>query len=81
MTKLPGADSLRSVQLFHELYGSTINDFAKINKMVESHLNTKEIAPEELKAKRLTNNPPPPHPNYSLKKECNVDIENSKVLR
>ena len=79
MTKLPGADSLRSVQLFHELYGSTINDFAKINKMAESHLNTKEIAPEELKAKRLTNNPPPP--NYSLKKECNVDIENSKVLR
>ena len=80
MTQLPGADSLRSVQLFHELYGSTINDFAKINKMTESHLNTKEIAPEELKAKGLTNNNPPP-PNFSLKKECNVDIENSKVLR
>ena len=25
------------------------------SKIAESHLNTKEIAPEELKAKRLTN--------------------------
>ena len=49
MTKLLGAYWLRSVQL----YSSTINDFAKINKMAESkmaesrHLNTKEIAPEK----------------------------------
>ena len=80
MIKLPGADSLRSVQLFHELYGSTINDFAKINKMAESHLSLKEIdpeEPEELKAKGLTSKPPPP--NFSWK-ECSVDIENSKVL-
>ena len=53
MTKLLDADWLRSVQLFHYLYSSTINDFVKTNKMAESHLNTKEIAPEELKA--LTN--------------------------
>ena len=56
MTKLLHADWLRSVQLFHLLYSSTINDFAKTNKragskIAEGHLNTKEIAPEELKAK------------------------------
>ena len=44
MTKLLDADWLRSVQF---LYSSTINDFAKTNKMAESQLNTKEIAPEE----------------------------------
>ena len=55
MTKLLDADWLRSVQLFHYLYSSTINDFAKTNKMAESHLNTKEIAPEELKAEGLAN--------------------------
>ena len=48
MTKLLDADLLRSVQLFHKLYSSTINDFAKSNKMAESnmaerHLNKKEI--------------------------------------
>ena len=55
MTKLLDADWLRSVQLFHQLYSSTINDFSKTNKMAEGQLNTKEIAPEELKAKGLTN--------------------------
>ena len=35
MTKLLDADWLRSVQLFHQLYSSTINDFAKTNKMAE----------------------------------------------
>ena len=39
MTKLLDADWLRSLQLNN-------NDFAKTNKMAESHL-TKEIAPEE----------------------------------
>ena len=48
MTKLLDADWLRSVQLFHLLYSSTINDFAKTNKMVESkmaksHSTTKKI--------------------------------------
>ena len=33
MTKLLEADWLREIQLFHELYSSTINDFPKINKM------------------------------------------------
>ena len=55
MKKLLDADWLRSVPLFHQLYSSTINDFSKTNKMAEDHLNTKEIASEELKAKGLTN--------------------------
>ena len=59
MTKLLDADWLRSVQLF-QLYSSTVADFAKTNKMAdsnpgESHLNKKEIGPEELKARGLTN--------------------------
>ena len=40
------------------------------SKMAESHLNTKEIAPEELKAKGLTNK----GINFSLKREYYVDI-------
>ena len=51
MTKVLGADWLRSVRLFHELYSNTVNDFAKTNKMAESYLNTKKIAPEDLKQK------------------------------
>ena len=38
MTKLLDADWLRSIQLFHQLYSSTINDFAKTNKMAESQM-------------------------------------------
>ena len=54
---------------------STINDVAKTNKVAESkkaesHLNTKEIAPEELKAKGLTNKS-----TKFLKREYDVDIE------
>ena len=36
------------------VYSSTINDFAITNKMAESHLNRKKIAPEKLKAKGIT---------------------------
>ncbi len=35
MTKLLDADWLRGVQLFHELYSCTINDFFKTNKMAK----------------------------------------------
>ena len=60
MTKLLDAVWLRSAQSIHSFYSSIINDFAKTNKMAESkmaenHLNTKEISPEEPKAKGLTN--------------------------
>ena len=47
MTKLLDADWLRSAIIsLSYYYRCTINDFAKTNKMAESHL-TKEIAPEE----------------------------------
>ena len=49
--KLLDADWLKSAQLFHQLYGSIINDFANGGKL----LKNEEIAPEELKAKGLTN--------------------------
>ena len=49
MTKLMDADWLRSVQLFHSLYRSTINNFVKTNKMKET--NTKEIPLRNLKEK------------------------------
>jgi hypothetical protein len=41
MTKLLDADWLRGVQLFHQLYCSTINDFPKTNKMAERYFKHK----------------------------------------
>ena len=50
MTKLLDYERLRKVQLFRLLYRSTMNDFFKTNKMVESwNLNTNEIVMEETK--------------------------------
>ncbi len=50
MTKLLDPDWSRGVQLFHQLYSCTINDFFKTNKMADRrNLNTSEIALQETK--------------------------------
>ena len=52
MIKSLDADWLRGVHLFHYLYCNTIENFPKINKMVESYLHTKLNSLRETKGQK-----------------------------